>query len=87
MKFMITWVIPPENLKAVLKRFEDPEPSYPSLKHLGRWHGIGTAGGFRLVETDDLVALGKFTLYWQDLMNIKVDPVNDDEAIAKVLGG
>ena len=85
MKYMYVWSVAPENLKAALKRFgEDSEPM-DGLTQLGRWHSVGTDGGYRLIETDDPVALKRMTLYWQDVMETKIVPVVDDEETRKAI--
>ena len=87
MKYMLVWSMTPENRQAVIKRFkEDSEPT-DGIRQLGRWHTVGTGGGFRLIETDDPVAMQKTILYWADLMEIKVLLVLDDEETGKALGG
>ena len=55
------------------------------IVQLGRWHIVGTQRGFRLVETDDPVALSKLSIYWSDLIDMQVVPVVDDEQIGKAL--
>lgn len=86
MKFMAVWSITPEQLPAVVKRFQqaDPQPD-PGAKLLGRWHEMGTGKGFTLLEATDPVALSKYQLAWADLVDIKIVPVVEDEEIAKAL--
>ena len=71
MKFMATWSTAPENQKAALERFQEGSEPMEGLTQLGRWNEVFTGRGFRLIETDDLVALTKNILYWSDLIEIK----------------
>ena len=86
MKYMITWVFTPESTMAVRERFKDPEPM-GGVKQLGRWHQVGTNRGFRLIETDDPVALSKLSIYWADLIDMKIVPVVEDDEIVEALSG
>ena len=84
MKYMVTWSVKPENFEKALARFknEDPKPS-ADVRTLGRWVEIGAMKGFSLFETDNAVALWKFSARWSDLMEIQVAPIVADEEIAK----
>ena len=86
MKYMKEWTIPPENFKAVIERFKENAEPFEGIKRLGRWHISGTNRGYELLETDDLVALSKYNLYWSDLSDQKIVPVIDDEEVVKALG-
>jgi hypothetical protein len=41
-KYMVTFHIRPENIKAAIKRFMDGEPTVEGAKIVGRWHEMGT---------------------------------------------
>lgn len=85
MKYMVTYSIAPENFEATKKRFfEDTEP-LEGIKRLGRWNVFGTGKGFDLLETDDLVAMSKLSYYWSDLIDLKVEPVVEDEVNVKAM--
>jgi len=53
---------------------------------LGRWHAVGGHHGYVLAETTDSVALGKWMQEWTDLLEFRIDPVNGDQDVMKVLG-
>jgi len=78
MKYMTVWTIRPENMKAARERFLKGDLQVSGLKMLGRWFEVGTGHGFSLHETDDSVALAKYGNYWNDLIDMKTVPVNDD---------
>ena len=86
MKYVITWTFTPENQKAAIKRFEENSEPMDGIKQIARWHIVGTKRGFRVIETDDPVALSKLSIYWADLLDMKVEPVVDDDEIGKALG-
>ena len=86
MKFMKEWFIAPEFVEAAIKRFEEAPEPMEGIKQLGRWTIAGTDRGYQLLETDDLVALAKYNLYWADLSDQKMYPVTDDDESAKSLG-
>lgn len=87
MKYMLVWFFPPENEKAVRKRFMEANPvPPPGVKIVGRWHEMGTGKGFTLFESDDPVGVSKVFLAWGDLVYQKVVPVLDDQELSKALG-
>jgi len=86
MKYMTTWTIRPENMKATINRFMTDNPQTPGAKIIARWHVLGTGMGFTLWESDDPLAAAKEGLSWSDLVDLKVYPVVDDATIAKALG-
>ena len=56
------------------------------VKMIGRRHKADGSGGFALCESDDLVALAKWTQDWSDLLEFETFPVLDDKQIGIVLG-
>ena len=54
---------------------------------VGRWHRLAGLGGYILCESDDAVALGKWTQAWTDVLTFDIVPVGDDAEITEVLGG
>ncbi len=72
MKYMTTFTIRPENIKAAIERFKETGGKAPAgVTIIGRWHEMGTSHGFALVETDDPVAMSKFAIAWSDLADQK----------------
>jgi Protein of unknown function (DUF3303) len=55
------------------------------LKLLGRWHKVGSAGGFALWESDDLAALYKEFAFWSDLLILESYIVIEDGEAGPVL--
>ena len=81
-----SWV--PENRKAIVARFmETGGKPPPGIKLLGRWTDVAGGRGFAVYESDDPVAVGKYSYQWTDLMSMEIVPVMNDEQLAKVLAG
>ncbi len=85
MKYMVTFHIRPENIKAAIKRFMEGEPTVEGAKIIGRWHKIGTGNGFSLVESDDPVAVSKLAVARADLVDQRTVAVVEDAQIAAAL--
>jgi len=85
MKYMTVFTIRPENQKAARERFLKGDTSFPGLKLVGRWFEGGTGHGYSLHETDDPVAIAKYGLYWNDLIDMKAVPVIDDAQMIAAL--
>jgi Protein of unknown function (DUF3303) len=84
MKYITVWSIRPENMKAVIKRFQEGDPKIPGVQ-MTRFHAMGTGRGFSLVESDDPVAVSKLASAWGDLVDQKTVAVVGDEEIAAAL--
>jgi hypothetical protein len=52
---------------------------------LGRWTSADFSGGYVLLEGGDASALTEFALMWSDLMDLRVVPVLEDQALGQVL--
>jgi hypothetical protein len=85
MKYMVTFTIRPENMKATTARFMAGEPTAEGAKIIGRWHEMGTGRGFSLVESDDPVAVSKLAIAWADLIDQKTVAVIEDAQIVAAL--
>jgi len=85
MKYISVFTIRPENQKAARERFMKGDVQVPGLKLLGRWFETGTGRGFTLAETDDPVAMTKYGLYWNDLIDSRVFPVVEDAQMIAAL--
>jgi Protein of unknown function (DUF3303) len=86
MKYMISFTVRPENVKAAIERFKETGGKAPGgVTIIGRWHEMGTGHGFVLVETDDPVALSRFAIAWGDLADQKTVAVVEDAQIAAAL--
>ena len=53
---------------------------------IGRRHKADGSGGFTLCESDDPVALAKWTQEWSELLEFETSPVLDDKQFGIVLG-
>jgi Protein of unknown function (DUF3303) len=84
MKYITVWSIRPENMKAVIKRFQEGDPRIPGVQ-MTRFHAMGTGRGFSLVESDDPVAVSRLASAWSDLVDQKTVAVVGDEEIAAAL--
>jgi hypothetical protein len=88
MKFVMTFAFKPD-LRArdeAIARFKKTGGVPPhGVKLLGRWTRADFNGGFDLLESDDLVALGELALRWSDLLDLSIVPVMEDEVLNEVL--
>jgi hypothetical protein len=88
MKFIMTFAFKPD-LRArdeAIARFKMNGGVPPQgVKLLGRWTRADLNGGFDLLESDDLVALGELALRWSDLLDLSIVPVMEDEVLNEVL--
>ena len=86
LKHMISWRIPPNSYKATIEAFLDGGAPVPSgLKTVGRWHALGSASGWHLVEGDDVEALAQHVAEWAGKIELDVTTVIEDEAAASSL--
>jgi hypothetical protein len=87
MTFMITYKILPAHRDAAQQRFKQGGGLPPEgVKMIGRRHKADGSGGFTLCESDDVVALAKWTQDWSDLLEFETSPVLDDKQFGIVLG-
>ena len=86
MKYITTFTIRPENIKAAIERFKETGGQPPAgVTMLGRWHEMGTNCGFTLMEFNDPVAVSKFGIEWGDILDQRVAPVVEDAEIAAAI--
>jgi hypothetical protein len=86
MKYMVTWHVPPQNVRAASSAFlEGRAPMPPGLNKLGRWHAPGSTKGWPLCETDDPTALAHHMAEWHHLLELDVTPVIEDEQAGEAL--
>ncbi|PYQ27078.1 MAG: hypothetical protein DMF56_21185 [Acidobacteria bacterium] len=87
MKYIVTYEIRSAGRDAAIARFKATGgPTPPGATLLGRWTRADFSGGYALVESDDVTAVLQFALSWNDLIEIGVEPVVEDAALAEVLG-
>ena len=86
MKFIVRWEIPQEARKDAIARFMETGGQPPDgVEMLTRWHSADGEFGFAIAETDDVQAIAKWSLDWNDLLPMDVRPAVDDEGIGAVL--
>ena len=88
MKFMVTFDWAPDAAKRTegIARFRKTGGLPPKgAKLIGRWTRADFSGGYDLIESDDLQSVAQFAIAWGDLMDIKVYPVLDDDALTQTL--
>jgi len=86
MKYMTTWTIRPENVKAAIARFKETGGQTPAgVTMIGRWHEMGTGRGVAVVESDDPVAVSKFSFTWADLLDQTTVAVIEDAQLAAAM--
>jgi hypothetical protein len=88
MRYMIEYSISPKDRDVAQARFQETGGLPPAgATMVGRWHRLAGLGGYILCESDDAVALGKWTQAWTDVLTFDIVPVGDDAEITEVLGG
>lgn len=86
MKYIVRWEIEPSVRKAAIDRFMKTGGAPPTgVTMLSRWHSADGAFGFAIAETDDVQAMSKWALAWNDLLPMDIRPALDDQGIAAVL--
>lgn len=88
MQFYVGWTVNPEHRDAATARFAETGALPPAgVKMVGRWHFAEGRSGFLIAESNDAVAIGKWTQAWTDLLTFRVVPIVDDEGFKAILGG
>jgi len=88
MRFMLTFRFTPDKEKRneAIARFLKTGGLPPKgAKLLGRWTRLDFSEWYDLLESDDPKALTEFALAWNDIMEIKIVPVLEDQALSEVL--
>ena len=88
MLFISSWRILPGHRDAVIERFARTGGRPPEgIKILGRWHDVADGTGLAISESDDISAMTRWALEWNDLMEMHVRPALTDEQLGAVLAG
>jgi hypothetical protein len=86
MKYILRWEIAPSVRKAAIERFMKTGGMPPAgVTMIGRWHSADGAFGFAIAESDDLQAITKWALAWNDLLPMDVRPALDDQGLGAAL--
>lgn len=86
MLFVVSWKFRTDYRDAANNRFKETGGMPPEGVHMiGRWHYASGRQGLLVCETDDAIALGKWTQNWTDFLDFEIHPVNDDAGVTEVL--
>ena len=86
MLFIVRWTIPHTSREDAIGRFMETGGAPPDgVKMLCRYHTADGEYGFAIADPSDEVALGKWTIAWNDLLIMDTRPVLDDEGLGEVL--
>ena len=88
MQFMLTFTWTPDTktrAEAIARFQKTGGLPGKGAKLLGRWTRADFSGGYDLLESDDPQALAEFALMWSDLMDVRIFPVLEDQALGEVL--
>lgn len=88
MLFHVSWELRPEARNDAQARFKAtgaPPPAGVTMH--GRWHSAAGLKGYLIAETDNAVALGKWTQGWTDYLTFEATPVVTDAEAGEVMGG
>jgi hypothetical protein len=50
-----------------------------SVKQISRWHDVARGTGVAIYETDDAAALTRYSLAWNEFMDLDISVVLDDD--------
>lgn len=91
MKFMLSWVLHPDKRVEAMTGFskmtpaDDDADTGPGVSLIGRWHNVGEGTGVAICESDSADAVYRWSLNWNSVLDITVEPVlNDEEARAVI---
>ena len=86
MQFIVRWEISQATRKETIKRFLETGGAPPAgAKMLQRWHSADGEFGFAIAESDDIRAMAKWAMAWNDLIPMDIRPVLNDEGMGAVL--
>ena len=86
MLFIVRWEIHQTVRKATIERFLKTSGAPPAgVKMVGRWHSADGEFGFAIAESDDVQAMAKWSMAWNDLLPMDVRPALNDEGMGAVL--
>ena len=86
MLYVCHWRARPGTRDAIIQRFAQSggQPP-PGVKMLGRWHNAVNGSGFSVSDADDVSAVARWALEWNDLMDMEVYPALTDDQLGAVL--
>ncbi len=86
MLFMCIYTFEPKERGAVVKRLiEKGSMVPPGVKLIGEWSVLAGGRMFRLIESDDPMAIAETSAHWVDLCKLEVIPVIETKERIKFL--
>jgi hypothetical protein len=86
MLFIVRYEVAPSVRRAAIERFTKTGGLPPAgVKMLGRWHAADGTFGIAIAESDDIEAIAKWNLAWNDLLTMDVRPALDDQGLGAAL--
>ena len=86
MLFMCSYTFEPKEREAVVKRFIEKGSMVPQgVKLIGEWSVLAGGRMFRLIESDEPMAIAETSGAWVDLCKLEVIPVIETEERIKFL--
>ncbi len=86
MLFMCIYTFEPKERGTVVKRFIEKGSLVPSgVKLIGEWSALAGGRMFRLIESDDPMAVAENSAAWVDICKLEVIPVIKTEERIKFL--
>lgn len=87
MLFIVKWNIPYAVRNEAIERFRQSGGLPPTgVKFIARYHYVDGSGGISIGETDDPIAMYRWSQEWGDLLVMDTRPVLDDGQVRKALG-
>jgi hypothetical protein len=93
MKIMLKWQLHPGKLHSILDQFSKMTPEQElelgdsQVKLICRWHDLARGSGFAVYETENAEAFAKYTLSWNEHMDLESSIVLDDDEARAVAKG
>lgn len=91
MKFMLSWRLHPDSRVDAMTGFsqmsaaDDDADTGPDVSVIGRWHNVAEGTGVAICESDSASAVYRWGLNWIPVLDLKIEPVLDDDETREVL--
>lgn len=82
---MVSWRIHPDKRHAALNAFaqmtadDDKKDMGDKITLIGRWHDLSEGSGVAICECNDAMAIARWALNWNTVLDIQTRVVLDDE--------
>jgi hypothetical protein len=88
MLYVCQWRARPGTRDTIIERFAKTGGQPPQgVKMLGRWHNVANGSGVSVSEAEDLSAIARWALDWNDVMDMEIYPALTDDQLGAVLAG